>query len=613
MARDTERRKAAEERVIALVTTTRTWWVRTCLTVLLVFFASVGAIADDRGTLESIYHATDGPNWRRSGGWLTDRPIHDWFGVSAFDENFQAQLHGPVTALSLSNNNLSGNIPAAVGSLASLHTLGLADNNLSGSIPAAVGSLASLRRLFLDGNNLSGPVPAALGQLSLDNRNFDVSFDSNTGLCLPPDFPEFAGPPFGQWRLPDCDDGEVGTLEPTPGQCIEARIFGAPCFTAIRERVGGIWNGIQDTVSTMVEWATFGAHAETYDASVDERIDELCNDPNRDPGWTFCRNGSSNLRAAASDSVQLHFISSNPAVIDVVNNGFDPPTVMVDPRGGTVTMYMTVIGPTGAAEATIRADDIDVPASYAITAMSDADVQSAFDAAIAEAAAGNSRMAWEPGGEVAMVALDKLFDVPESIMASYLAESSDSDDVMAMIVGDHVALTPMSAGMAEIRVTAVDAAEGMATTVMATVMVMAIDPAAITYTLSGPEDMNLAEGMSAMVTVMASDAVPMDTEVMITRDRAASSADDDDYMAEPITIMAGATAGRTMVMAVEDNMAEDMEELVLFAMAGESMVEGEVKLYLWDAAAVPALSIIAQLLLAGILGLGGFRRYLRRR
>ena len=42
------------------------------------------------------------------------------------------------------------------------------------------------------------------------------------------------------------------------------------------------------------------------------------------------------------------------------------------------------------------------------------------------------------------------------------------------------------------------------------------------------------------------------------------------------------------------------------------MVEGEVKLYLWDAA-VPALPIIAQLLLAGILGIGGYRRYLRRR
>ena len=250
--------------------------------------------------------------------------------------------------------------------------------------------------------------------------------------------------------------------------------------------------------------------------------------------------------------------------------------------------------------------------AHAITAMSDADVQAAADAAIADAAAESPRNAWEPGGAMAMVALDKLFDVPMEIDASFLAESSDSDDVMAEIYGDSVALTPMSAGMAEITVTAVNTAEGEAATVMFTAMVMAIDPAGITYTLTGPEDMNVAEGMSAMLTVMASDPVPMDTEVMIMRDRAASSADEDDYMAEPIMIAAGGTMGTIMVMAVEDNMAEDMEELVLFAMAGDVEVEGEVTLNLWDAA-VPALPIIAQLLLAGILGIGGYRRYLRRR
>ena len=244
--------------------------------------------------------------------------------------------------------------------------------------------------------------------------------------------------------------------------------------------------------------------------------------------------------------------------------------------------------------------------------MSDEAVQMAADEAIAEAAAKSPRNAWEPGGAEAGIDLDMLFHVPEEIDASFLAESSDPDDVMVEIHGDHVALTPMSAGMAEITVTAVDTAEGQAATVMFNAMVMAIDPAAITYTLMGPDDMNVAEGMSAMVTVTASDPVPMDMEVMLMRDRAASSADEDDYMAEPIMIMAGEMMGTTMVMAVEDNMAEEMEELVLFAMAGDMMVEGEVKLYLWDAA-VPALPIIAQLLLAGILGIGGYRRYLRRR
>ena len=133
------------------------------------------------------------------------------------------------------------------------------------------------------------------------------------------------------------------------------------------------------------------------------------------------------------------------------------------------------------------------------------------------------------------------------------------------------------------------------------------------FTLSGPEDMNVAEGMSAMITVTANQAVAMDTEIMVMRDRAMSSADDDDYSLDPmmITIEAGEMTGSTTVTAVEDNMVEEMEELVLYAMAGETRIDGEVKLYLWDAA-VPTLPIIAQLLLAGLLGIGGYRRYRRR-
>ena len=58
-------------------------------------------------------------------------------------------------------------------------------------------------------------------------------------------------------------------------------------------------------------------------------------------------------------------------------------------------------------------------------------------------------------------------------------------------------------------------------------------------------------------------------------------------------------------------MDEQMEELVLFATVDGMEVYGEVKLYIWDAA-VPALPLIAQLLLAAFLAIGGYRRYLRR-
>ena len=57
---------------------------------------------------------------------------------------------------------------------------------------------------------------------------------------------------------------------------------------------------------------------------------------------------------------------------------------------------------------------------------------------------------------------------------------------------------------------------------------MSFDPADITYMLSGSEDVNLPEGMFAKLAVTATDPVPMATDVMIMRDRAASSADDMD-------------------------------------------------------------------------------------
>ena len=52
------------------------------------------------------------------------------------------------------------------------------------------------------------------------------------------------------------------------------------------------------------------------------------------------------------------------------------------------------------------------------------------------------------------------------------------------------------------------------------------------------------------------------------------------------------------------------EVLVLFAMA-DNIQSNSLEFNLWDAA-VPALPVIAQLLLAAFLAIGGYRRYLRR-
>ena len=228
-----------------------------------------------------------------------------------------------------------------------------------------------------------------------------------------------------------------------------------------------------------------------------------------------------------------------------------------------------------------------------------------------------------PGDSFEIMTAD-LFDMAEGVMVAFSA-TSDSAAASAAASASMVTVMGVEMGMAHITVTGTATMPSGAKPLPQTMSNIAqvIFPVEVmdrpmTYMLSGPEDMNIVEGgMGAMLTVTANQAVAMDTEVMVMRDRAMSTAGDDDYMLDPmmITIMAGEMMGSTMVMAVEDDMMENMnnmpEELVLFAMVGDMDVEGSVKLYVWDMA-VPALPLIAQLLLGLFLALGGYRRYLRR-
>ena len=191
----------------------------------------------DRAALVALYEATNGENWTRSDNWLTEAPLGEWYGVGVVRDK-----PGVVRQLRLSANNLTGTLPAELGSLASLETLllgvgrrgadppsernrltgpvpsevgqlkqlgilDLAYNDLTGEIPPELGDLASLRLLWLDDNELTGRIPPDLGKLS-DLANLSLwgnelfgpipaalveglesltSFDweGNPGLCAP--------------------------------------------------------------------------------------------------------------------------------------------------------------------------------------------------------------------------------------------------------------------------------------------------------------------------------------------------------------------------------------------------------------------------------------------
>ena len=76
-----------------------------------------------------------------------------------------ATLTTSLITLGLSDNNLSGTIPSAIGNFRQLETLDLSGNNLIGSIPFEIGILWNLTTLDLSDNNLIGDIPTSLGNL----------------------------------------------------------------------------------------------------------------------------------------------------------------------------------------------------------------------------------------------------------------------------------------------------------------------------------------------------------------------------------------------------------------------------------------------------------------
>ncbi|XP_022734468.1 receptor-like protein 12 [Durio zibethinus] len=115
-------------------------------------------------------------------------------------------IPGSLTAIDLSNNMLSGEIPEAIGNLKALKVLNLSINAFVGHIPSCLGNLIQLESLDLSQNNLSGEIPQQLTQLTFlaffnvshnnlqgpipQGTQFSTfatnSFDADSGLCGSP-------------------------------------------------------------------------------------------------------------------------------------------------------------------------------------------------------------------------------------------------------------------------------------------------------------------------------------------------------------------------------------------------------------------------------------------
>ena len=333
----------------------------------------------------------------------------------------------------------------------------------------------------------------------------------------------------------------------------------------------------------------------------------------------------------SSGSSQDYRLSTHPIVIDSGKESSASVDLMIE-ADDDVGMEMLVFDASVSGDAKIGSESRDIAGVLSLSVedgtkklvepKSQKEVEDAIYAA-KEAGMGDDDML-NPGEMIEIMGTD-LFTPAEGVTLTYTAESDMSAVASASVSGGMVMVTAADEGMAHITITAhasmpsgVKILDQTSPNMASIMFPVEVGLAALSIELTGPEDMNLVEGgMGGMVTATANRMVTTDTKVMLMRDRSKSSADDMDYTAEPITILAGQMSGSTMVMAVEDDMMENMdnmtEELVLYGMTENNAgpVTGEVKFYIWDAA-VPALPVIAQLLLAAFLAVGGYRRYRRR-
>ena len=149
-----------------------------------------GLVAD----CEMLLAAKDTLRGTATLNWSADTPIASWDAVTVsgaprrvteLDTAYSAvngELTGTIpaelgslselTILRLSNNKSTGTIPPEFGNLTNLKWLSLWNNQLTGTIPQQLGNLSSLTMLRLEWNDLTGTIPPELGNLtSLDSMS----------------------------------------------------------------------------------------------------------------------------------------------------------------------------------------------------------------------------------------------------------------------------------------------------------------------------------------------------------------------------------------------------------------------------------------------------------
>ncbi len=181
----------------------------------------------DIAALTLLHGAAGGEDWTNSDGWLGGAALGNWHGVTA-------DSMGRVLELDLSQNGLTGRLPASLGHL---------------------DRMTSLR---IGGNALAGPLPMALARLPLRELHY-----ADTELCAP------ATAEFRAW---------LGTIPSHEGTGAECDLTDREVLTALYEATGGpnwfiSYNWL--TEEPLDEWHGIATNSEGRVVGVDLNFNNL--------------------------------------------------------------------------------------------------------------------------------------------------------------------------------------------------------------------------------------------------------------------------------------------------------------------------------------------------
>lgn len=128
--------------------------------------------------LRKLYESTDGDHWTRNDNWLSDKPIHEWYGITGASTNFTDKPGFKlvkVLSIKLDNNNLKGVIPEEIAELKELNHFNIANNNVRGQIPKSIVNLSKLTKLQLQNNQIEDIFPRFIFEKMSELRVIDLS------------------------------------------------------------------------------------------------------------------------------------------------------------------------------------------------------------------------------------------------------------------------------------------------------------------------------------------------------------------------------------------------------------------------------------------------------